>query len=242
MRYVMGDVHGDIKHLEMMLQTINFNPKRDHMYFLGDVVDRGPEVISTLKRVSEMVTDGCATLLLGNHEYFIMLYMEGVLSAPKWKNFGAGDLKEYIDQMSKEERKKLYDFLDSLPVYVEIESPCLGKTVLVHAGFYENDNAIVRSNDGTIKVIETIDRQLSHGYFDVLVTGDLHDMALSKDFKTDHHIICGHVPTYRLGNEAPFEAYITPFYMDLDTGNGYRETRQGRLCCYCVDTDSYYYE
>ncbi len=241
MKYVMGDVHGDYLHLKQMLERIRFNPEKDHIYFLGDVVDRGPESVKTLNLVREMVTAGSATLLMGNHEYFIMLYIEGSISEKNWIQYGGKEMKEYIDTLPKEERNKLYDFIGKLPLFLELETGIYGKTILVHAGIGNEEWSFIKYKNGMISLTETMERQIMASYFNFLVNDDLHRMAQSKKFKMDHYLICGHVPTFRLQKEEPVKAYITDSYMDIDTGNGFRETNGGRLCCYCLEADKFYY-
>lgn len=242
MRYCIGDIHGDREHLVKMLEKIKFNPEEDYVYFLGDVVGRGPEQVESLKIVRKMIADGHATMLLGNHEYFIMYFMEGFFPDYKWVKSGAGDMKECYDNMTYDQRQELYGFLDSLPSYVEIESPFYGKTMLVHAGICDDETTIVRHEDGIIDTMETMKRQRAAGKFIFSVTKDLHELAKDENYKLDRFIICGHVPTFRLGKEEPYEAFVCPQYIDIDTGNGYRTQKNGRICCYCVDTDEFFYE
>ena len=183
MKYVMGDVHGDYLHLKQMLERIRFNPEKDHIYFLGDVVDRGPESVKTLNLVREMVTAGSATLLMGNHEYFIMLYIEGSISEKNWIQYGGKEMKEYIATLPKEERNKLYDFIGKLPLFLELETGIYGKTILVHAGIGNEEWSFIKYKNGMISLTETMERQIMASYFNFLVNDDLHRMAQSKKLK-----------------------------------------------------------
>lgn len=47
--FVVGDVHGAFPLLEVALRDLKFDCNRDRMFFLGDLVDRGPEVMKVLK-------------------------------------------------------------------------------------------------------------------------------------------------------------------------------------------------
>ena len=42
MDYLVGDLQGCCDALERLLAQIDFSPSRDHVYFLGDLVNRGP--------------------------------------------------------------------------------------------------------------------------------------------------------------------------------------------------------
>lgn len=63
--YVIGDIHGDYDALMGVLSQID---GKDHIVFLGDLVDRGPDSIGVVRKVSELVGAGKATLIVGNHD------------------------------------------------------------------------------------------------------------------------------------------------------------------------------
>ena len=57
MRYVIGDVHGQYNALMELLDYIQ--PKDDdHIYFIGDLVDRGPYSLSCLKIAMKLQSEG----------------------------------------------------------------------------------------------------------------------------------------------------------------------------------------
>ena len=72
----IGDIHGHASQLRMILDRLGYrmiegamaHPGR-RVVFLGDYVDRGPEIRQTLETVRTMVEAGNATALMGNHEY-----------------------------------------------------------------------------------------------------------------------------------------------------------------------------
>ena len=64
MHYVMSDIHGNKEAFDTVLSMINLQPE-DHLYILGDVIDRGEHGIELLLRIRNM--QNC-TLLMGNHE------------------------------------------------------------------------------------------------------------------------------------------------------------------------------
>ena len=68
MHYVLSDIHGDQDAFDMILSMIDLQPD-DHLYILGDVIDRGQYGIELLQRIRTM--ENC-TLLLGNHEYMMI--------------------------------------------------------------------------------------------------------------------------------------------------------------------------
>lgn len=125
-RIIIGDVHGHFDGL-MSLLTLATTPT-DKLYFLGDLIDRGPKS----KEVVEFVRDGGHACLLGNHEAMALGALLGdAKSYLNWlHNGGNQTLKEYggiakgIDVFTAN-----LDWLQSLPLYLD-----LGDLLLVHAG------------------------------------------------------------------------------------------------------------
>lgn len=72
---IIGDIHGQSAKLEDLLATLGYHescgvfrhPER-RVLFLGDYIDRGPDVRRVLQIVRAMVEEGEAVALAGNHE------------------------------------------------------------------------------------------------------------------------------------------------------------------------------
>ena len=64
MIYCMADLHGERDFFLRMLEQIRFSDT-DHLYILGDVIDRGTGGIDLLEQIMEAPN---MTMLLGNHE------------------------------------------------------------------------------------------------------------------------------------------------------------------------------
>ncbi len=76
MDYLVGDVQGCCDALERLLSEIGFSPSRDHLVVLGDLVNRGPQSLATLKRLRDL--GDAATCLLGNHDLHLLAVAHGV--------------------------------------------------------------------------------------------------------------------------------------------------------------------
>ena len=76
MIYLVGDLQGCCDPLERLLQTLDFSPSRDHLYLLGDLVNRGPDSLGVLRRLRGL--GGSATCLLGNHDLHLLAVAHGV--------------------------------------------------------------------------------------------------------------------------------------------------------------------
>lgn len=73
--YLIGDVQGCDTALRQLLEKIAFSPSRDHLFLLGDLVNRGPDSAAVLRRV--MRCGDAATTLLGNHDLSLLAIAHG---------------------------------------------------------------------------------------------------------------------------------------------------------------------
>jgi bis(5'-nucleosyl)-tetraphosphatase (symmetrical) len=76
MIYLVGDLQGCCSPLERLLQKVGFSPSRDHLYVLGDLVNRGPDSLGVLRRLRGL--GASATCLLGNHDLHLLAVAHGV--------------------------------------------------------------------------------------------------------------------------------------------------------------------
>jgi hypothetical protein len=70
---IVGDVHGEIDALNDLLAVLGYDrhgrhPAGRRLVFVGDLCDRGPDSIAVMARVGELVDQGLAQCVLGNHE------------------------------------------------------------------------------------------------------------------------------------------------------------------------------
>ncbi len=78
---VIGDVHGQADLLDGLLQQMGYeqasgcwsHPNR-RAIFVGDLIDRGPQQVRTLRTVKAMVDAGSALIVSGNHEFNAIAY------------------------------------------------------------------------------------------------------------------------------------------------------------------------
>ena len=74
--YLIGDLQGCDAPLERLLQKIDFSASRDTLYLLGDLVNRGPDSLAVLRRLSAL--GDTAQCLLGNHDLHLLAVSQGV--------------------------------------------------------------------------------------------------------------------------------------------------------------------
>jgi bis(5'-nucleosyl)-tetraphosphatase (symmetrical) len=99
MNYLVGDIQGCCDALERLLAHIGFTPSRDRLCVLGDLVNRGPHSLATLRRLRGF--GEAATCLLGNHDLHLLAVAHGVHRAHPSDTLGdileAPDRQAWID-------------------------------------------------------------------------------------------------------------------------------------------------
>ena len=99
MNYLLGDLQGCCDPLERLLQTIDFSPSRDHLYVLGDLVNRGPDSLGVLRRLRGL--GNAVTSLLGNHDLHLLAVAHGVRNPHRSDTLGAiltaPDREDWLD-------------------------------------------------------------------------------------------------------------------------------------------------
>ncbi|MDR1529285.1 MAG: symmetrical bis(5'-nucleosyl)-tetraphosphatase [Burkholderiales bacterium] len=116
--YVIGDVQGCHKELCRLLELLPFSTKRDKLWFVGDLVNRGPESAAVLR---EIIALG-ANSVLGNHDFHLLMIAAGFQKAKK--------IDGLDDVLTARDRDDLLYWLRHRPLAARPMHDCL----LVHAG------------------------------------------------------------------------------------------------------------
>ena len=117
--YLIGDLQGCDAPLKRLLDEIDFSPSTDTLYLLGDLVNRGPDSLGVLRRLSAL--GSAAQCLLGNHDLHALAVWQGVRKTKRKDTLQA--------LVAADDSKRLFDWLRHRPMALHAHG-----WLMVHAG------------------------------------------------------------------------------------------------------------
>lgn len=116
--FAVGDLQGCLESLKGLLEQL---PKSAHIIFVGDIVNRGPQSLKTLRKVKKLCDSGRAEMVLGNHDLHLLAVAAGAGRVHRKDTIG-----EILEARDCDE---LIDWLRKQPLIINTPG-----TVFVHAG------------------------------------------------------------------------------------------------------------
>ncbi|XXF75685.1 polynucleotide kinase-phosphatase [Myxococcaceae bacterium GXIMD 01537] len=144
---IIGDIHGCLDELVALLVKLGYrvSPRAEGMpgldvhppegrkaVFLGDLVDRGPDIPGVLRLVMGMVAAGTALCVPGNHEMKLMRKLRG---KDVKTTHGLAQSVEQLEREPESFRREVVDFIDGLVSHYVLDG---GRLVVAHAGMKES--------------------------------------------------------------------------------------------------------
>jgi len=134
---IIGDVHGCGDELEALLQQLGYennsdggwrHPQGRRAIFVGDLVDRGPRIVDTLKTVMAMSQAGTALCVPGNHDIKLKKKLDG---RDVTISHGLDRTLAELELQPPEFRTAVQEFIDGLVSHYVFDD---GRLVVAHAG------------------------------------------------------------------------------------------------------------
>jgi 3',5'-cyclic AMP phosphodiesterase CpdA len=117
--YAIGDIQGCFDSLQHLLEKCRFDPASDRLWLVGDLVNRGPRSLDTLRFVRDL--GSAAITVLGNHDLYLLMVAAGSGRRSK------GDTLDEI--LKAADCEELLDWLRQRPLCHRE-----GEFCMVHAG------------------------------------------------------------------------------------------------------------
>lgn len=196
-RIFIGDVHGHYEALMILIEAIAPG-EDDGVYFVGDLIDRGPESASVVKFVMNQPYH----CILGNHEQMLL----DVMRYPEipdhirqsWLYSGGhATLKSYGKKGIPQDH---LDWMETLPTHLD-----LGDVWLVHAG---------------VDPRLSIDEQTAEQF--CWIRDEFH--SAKQPYFPNKLIISGHTITFTIPGVMPGKLAMGEGWLDIDTGAYHRQS------------------
>lgn len=119
--YAIGDIQGCFNELKQLLAKIKYRSDKDQLWFTGDLVNRGPDSLETLRFIKSLGDN--AISVLGNHDLHMLAVLQGFEQPRRSDTFD--------EILSAPDKESLTHWVAHLPL-MHVEN----NHVLVHAGIY----------------------------------------------------------------------------------------------------------
>ncbi len=230
--YVIADIHGEYDKFMELLDQIRLK-QSDTLYILGDVLDRGPHPIRTLRKLMEMPNAIC---IVGNHELMALECLEFLrreiteasiaeLDAKMldnlmtWQYNGSKTTIDEFRRLNPDVQQEVIDYIREFQLYEELT---VG----------ENDYILVHAGLGNFAPEKDMDAYSLHEL--VWERADY-----EKTYFEDIYVVTGHTPTQTIeGNPRPGFIYRKNHHIGIDCGACFPG---GRLAAICLDTGEEFY-
>ena len=215
--FVLGDLHNNYKGLMQLFEKVNFDYKKDSLYFIGDIFDgianQPRECLSELMKVKNL--HPC----IGNHDLWVRYWIETGRINKTWLKSGGDNTLKLLSKDSSV-KDKLVEYFWTAKYWYSYKD-----FFLCHAGFDTRKSVINQ---------KAINFAINRSLWQKAIVNDSQKRLLKFNFSnmdfTFSKVIIGHTPTI---SHKP-ETVSNVINIDTGSGNG------GRLTLMDLNTMEYF--
>ncbi len=183
-KWVIPDIHGCAKTLSTLIENQIKPNKNDHLIFLGDYIDRGPDSKGVIDYIMNLERNEYnVTALLGNHEdYCVRAYDEDIKNKgflgfrrktkiqQEWEMYGGLQALQSFDvEWPKDIPEKYIDWMRNRDYFIEVDD-----FIIVHAGLnfkkddpFSDKRAMIWIRDFKVDKDKIFNKKVVHGHVPV---------------------------------------------------------------------------
>lgn len=184
---IIGDIHGCHAELQRLLKQLGYSARYRHpdnrqLVFVGDIADRGPQVVEAYQLVMRLVREGVAQCVMGNHDLRILNHLsgQGKVDSPNTRQSML-----QIEAAPKNFQADLLSFLTGLPHQLTLDH---GRLIVAHAGL-----PTIHHGQNTPEA-----RQIAIHGERVMHNGKLTRVDWAKDYQGPALVVYGHTPVRKV--------------------------------------------
>ena len=225
--YVCSDIHGFYNRYITLLEKLILKDD-DTLFILGDAIDRGPDGIKILQDIMKRKN---IVFFIGNHEYMMLDYLNDIATygRPLSKNWlrdcnGGRTTLSAFEALSENEKKEILEFLNNS--YLQKKVTIDGNDFMLCHTFYNRHKKDLLYKDASDEEINAL------VWYSPFRDDEL--FVNPRNYEQKYTFIVGHVPTLRLGQEAPL-VYQNIINIDGGCAISAFNPQHGNLCCIKLD-------
>lgn len=131
--FVCGDIHGCLGPLNERLDAIGFDKDRDHLFALGDLLDRGPDSQGVVRLLNEPWFHS----IKGNHEDMLQQAFEKVEARYRIHHINNGG--SWFSCLGDDDQAEIHGLVADLPIAMTVTTNTGRSIGLVHADVFGAD-------------------------------------------------------------------------------------------------------
>lgn len=134
--YVFGDLQGCFEEFQRLLEAIDYDPANDSLWFVGDLINRGPNNLETIEFIMDLKDP---VIVLGNHDLHFMAVAKGC------KRPSRDDTLQ--DLLNSDRIHEIVDWLRNLPL---VHHDAVRGYTMVHAGLppiWDHQTSLERASE-----------------------------------------------------------------------------------------------